>query len=390
MNIALFSDTYPPQINGVAISTQNLFNILRKNGHAAYVVTTNAQTNHLEYKDNVLYIPGLELKKLYGYRLASFYNSRAMKIIQSWHLDIVHIQTEVGIGIFGKIVASRENLPTVNTYHTMYEDYTHYAGKGEHFDRFAKSVMRVFSKYVAYQCTEFISPSEKTKDVFRQYGTDRYINIVPTGIDFSKFQDDRIQQNELEAFKQTHDLNDKFIILSLGRLAEEKSVDVLIRGYAKYLKKQRGPSKFIIVGDGPSRTGLMDLAKQLEVTEHILFLGAVPTYTVPFYYHLADVFASASITETQGLTFMEAMASHRLVLARYDENLRNTIIDNVTGFFFNDDDDFVEKLARLENLPPINKEKVIESALKAVDVYSIDRFYDHIMEVYYRAIRKYW
>ena len=91
MNIGLFSDTYPPQINGVAVSTQNLFNILRKNGHQAYVVTTNATSNHLEYKDNVLHIPGLELKKLYGYRLASFYNSRAMKIIKSWNLDLVHI-----------------------------------------------------------------------------------------------------------------------------------------------------------------------------------------------------------------------------------------------------------------------------------------------------------
>jgi 1,2-diacylglycerol 3-alpha-glucosyltransferase len=106
MNVALFSETYPPQINGVAISTQNLFNILRKNGHQAYVVTTNALSNHLEYKDNVLYIPGIELKKLYGYKLASFYNSRAMKIIQSWHLDLVHFQTDAGIGIFGKIIAT--------------------------------------------------------------------------------------------------------------------------------------------------------------------------------------------------------------------------------------------------------------------------------------------
>jgi 1,2-diacylglycerol 3-alpha-glucosyltransferase len=261
MNIGLFSDTYPPQINGVAVSTQNLFNILRKNGHQAYVVTTNAESNHLEYKDNVLHIPGLELKKLYGYRLASFYNSRAMKIIKSWNLDLVHIQSEAGIGIFGKIVATREKLPTVNTYHTMYEDYTHYAGKGEHFDRFAKGVVRVFSKYVAMQCTEFISPSEKTKDAFRQYGTERYINIVPTGIDFSKFKRDSINLDELEQYKINHDLQSKFVILSLGRVATEKSIDVLIRGYAKYVKSETRPSKFLIVGDGPAKESLDKLAK---------------------------------------------------------------------------------------------------------------------------------
>ncbi|HAV19748.1 MAG TPA: glycosyl transferase family 1 [Firmicutes bacterium] len=390
MNIGLFTDSYPPQINGVAVSTQNLFNILRRNGHQAYVVTTNAVANHLEYKDNVLYIPGLELKKLYGYRMASFYNSRATKIIQSWKLDIVHIQTEAGIGIFGKIVATRGNLPTVNTYHTMYEDYTHYAGKGEHFDRFAKSVVRVFSKYVAMQCTEFISPSEKTKEAFRQYGTDRYINIVPTGIEFSKFKRENINLTELEDFKLQHGINDKFVILALGRVAEEKSIDVLIRGYATYLKQATRPSKFVIVGDGPAKGSLMKLAGELGIGDHVLFVGAVSSTRVPFFYQLADVFVSASITETQGLTFMEAMASRLLVLTRYDDNLRNTIIDNETGFFFASETDFPEKLARLATLPATTKEKIIKTALKTLDVYSIERFYDNIMEVYHRALRKYF
>ncbi|HOJ44542.1 MAG TPA: glycosyltransferase [Bacilli bacterium] len=390
MNVALFSETYPPQINGVAISTQNLFNILRKNGHQAYVVTTNALSNHLEYKDNVLYIPGIELKKLYGYKLASFYNSRAMKIIQSWHLDLVHIQTEAGIGIFGKIIATRSGLPTVNTYHTMYEDYTHYAGKGETFDRLAKSVVRSFSKYVAMQATEFISPSEKTKDAFRQYGTDRYINIVPTGIDFSKFKLENINQTELEQYKIDHGLTDKFVLLSLGRVAPEKSIDVVIKGYAKFVAKSDHPSKLLIVGEGPARPELTKLVVKLGIVDHVLFVGAVESRRVPFFYHLADAFVSASITETQGLTFMEAMASGKIVLARYDDNLRNTIIDNVTGFFFDSEDDFHEKLARLVKLPPTNKDKIIDAAYQTVDIYSIDRFYDHIIEVYNRALRKYW
>jgi 1,2-diacylglycerol 3-alpha-glucosyltransferase len=390
MNIALFSETYPPQINGVAVSTQNLFNVLRKNGHQAYVVTTNPNSNHLEYKDNVLYLPGIELKKLYGYRLAGFYNSRALKIINTWKLDLIHIQTEASIGIFGKIIAIRGNLPTVNTYHTMYEDYTHYAGKGPGFDRLAKRVIREWSKYVAAQCTEFISPSEKTKDAFRRYGTDRYINIVPTGIDFTKFKRENVNEAELAHFKEEHDLTGKFVLLSLGRLASEKSIDLLLKGYAEYVKTETKPSRFLIVGEGPDRPNLMKLAAELGLGDRVAFIGAVPPTQVQFYYHLADVFVSASITETQGLTFMEAMASRLIVLARYDENLRNTIIDNQTGFFFDSEHDFSEKLTRVAGLTPTNKKKLIAAALKTVDVYSIDRFYDSIMEVYHRAIRKTW
>jgi 1,2-diacylglycerol 3-alpha-glucosyltransferase len=132
------------------------------------------------------------------------------------------------------------------------------------------------------------------------------------------------------------------------------------------------------------------LAQELGLSDRVIFTGAVPPTQVQFYYHLADVFVSASITETQGLTFMEAMASSLIVLARYDENLRNTIIDNETGFFFDSEHDFGEKLARVAALTATNRKKLINAALKTVDVYSIDRFYDHIMEVYHRAIRKTW
>ena len=164
----------------------------------------------------------------------------------------------------------------------------------------------------------------------------------------------------------------------------------MIGGYAKYIKSETKPSRFLIVGDGPAKESLVKLAKELGVDNRIEFIGAVPSTRVPFFYQLADVFVSASITETQGLTFMEAMASEILVLARYDDNLRETIIYNVSGFFFTDETDFPEKLGRLASLPSTSKSKIIEGALKQVDTYSIDRFYDNIMEVYHRAARKFW
>jgi 1,2-diacylglycerol 3-alpha-glucosyltransferase len=389
MNIALFSDTYPPHINGVAVSTQNLFKILRKNGHNAYVVTTNAFSDHLEYQDGIIRIPGIELKKLYGYRMSGFYNSRALRIIQSWKLDLVHLQTEAGIGIFGKIVARRNRLPTISTYHTMYEDYTHYAVKGP-VDRFAKTLVRGFSKYIAMQCTEFITPSIKTKDAIRRYGADRYINVVPTGIDFSKFSKENIDIIKCENLKTKYDLHDKFVIVSVGRVAKEKSIDVLLKGYANFIHEFQIPSKFIIVGDGPSRFDLEILVSELKINEHVVFIGAVSSEEVPIYYHLGDAYVSASITETQGLTFMEAMASRLVVLARYDENLIDTIVDQKTGYFYEDKNDFAHKLNMIVNLPDKTKKRLLDNALDTVEAYSIDRFYENIMEVYNRAIRQHW
>ncbi|MCX5775836.1 MAG: glycosyltransferase [Firmicutes bacterium] len=162
MNIALFSDTFPPEINGVATSTFNLFNVLRKNGHNVYAISTNPFSNKVEFKDNVLRVPGIELKRLYGYRMAGFFNSQAMRIIRGMKLDVIHIQTEAGVGIFGKIAARTLHVPTVYTYHTMYEDYTYYATKG-HFDRIARGIVRWYSRFVAEQCTSLFHQASRPR-----------------------------------------------------------------------------------------------------------------------------------------------------------------------------------------------------------------------------------
>ncbi len=391
MNIAIFSDTYPPEINGVATSTYNLVSILREYGHNVCVVTTNPFSRKSELKDGVLRVPGIEMKKLYGYRMANIYSSNAMRYLKKFKPQVVHIQTDAGVGIFGKIVARRLRLPQVYTYHTMYEDYTYYVTKGRgYFDRVAKRIVKSYSRVIAENATEFISPSVKTKNILRGYGIDGYINVVPTGIDFKKFVPGATSPEKIKEFKQKNNLEDSFIILSLGRVAKEKSIDLCLRGYANFLKTSNIKTKFIVVGGGPELANLKSLVEELRIQDSVLFIGPVPAEEVPFYYHVGDVFVSASITETQGLTFMEAMASETILLARFDENLVNVIRDNDTGYFFNDELDFKDKVTRIIKLEKGQRQKIIENALKTVEEFSIDRFYENIMEVYNRATRKYW
>ena len=388
MNIALFSETYPPDINGVATSTQALFNVLNAHGHHAYVVTTQLTDKEKEvtFFDNIIRIPGIEFKQLYGYRIAGIYNPQAMKIIKRLKLDVIHVQTEAGIGIFGKTVARALELPIVYTYHTMYEDYTYYVTRGR-IEGFARQVVRNFSRGEAEKATEFITPSEKVKDIIRSYGYEGYINVVPTGIDFSRFEASKINHEKLIEFKKNHQLEDKFILLSLGRVAKEKSIDVLLQGYAEYLKTETVPTHFLVVGLGPALEDLKQLAHQLKIADHVSFLGPVSPDDTPFYYHLADLFISASISETQGLTFMEAMAAGKMLLARYDENLADVIKDGKTGFFFRNEKDFETQLNKVINLDSGVREQMIKNAYQLVETYSLPRFYTNIIEVYRRAIR---
>ena len=391
MRIAIFTDTYPPFVNGVSTSTFNLANCLTAHGHDVLVVAPRFTEGKLEMVGNVLYIPGVYLKKLYGYRFTNIFTNKPVKIIKEFKPDIIHNQTDFTIGVLARRVAKMLRIPIVYTYHTAYEDYTYYAAHGL-MERFAKRVVRLYSKDLANRMTEFITPSEKTKEYMRSLGSDTYINVIPTGIDFSLFKSDQIDPEKTKNFKEEHNIkpNTKVFLL-LGRVAKEKSMDISIRGFASYHKKHPEVDiRMLVVGDGPAREELELLCEELGVSQLVEFIGMVSSLEVPFYYHLSDIYTSASITETQGLTFMEAMAAGRIVLARFDSNLTGTIINGKTGFFFTDNASFVLQVEKILAMSPEQKQKIIDEAYRIVDAYSIDKFYNNIMRVYHRAIRKYW
>jgi 1,2-diacylglycerol 3-alpha-glucosyltransferase len=387
MRIALFTDTYPPEINGVSVSVDLHQKVLIDQGHDVLIITTNPFGKHIDFNQGVIRIPGVEIKKIYGYRLSSFFNAKAYQFIRRWKPDVIHIHTDAGVGIFGKITAFFMKVPTVVTYHTMYEDYTHYAGflKG-----LASRIVKQFSKSISEQCTEFISPSLKTKERIRSYGVDRYINIVPTGIDFSRFQTSNLDSHKLKEIQNRWILPGEKILLSLGRVAKEKSMDVILKGFSKVLQSSEVKVRLLLVGDGPDRQGLIEMANQLGIAHHVSFVGAVPIQDVPYYYQLADVFVTASLTETQGLTVMEAMVSDRVVLCRFDENLAQLIRHQQTGFIFSDEEDFVRQVIAIFNLTNAKRDQLKRDVATVVDQYALPNFYQNLIEVYQRATRQYW
>ena len=391
MRIAIFTDTYPPYVNGVSTSCFNLAKILKAHGHDVLVVAPRPTKGKLELVDGVLYVPGAYLKRYYGFRLTNIFSNKPVKIIKKFKPDVIHNQTDWTIAVMARRVAKKYHLPIVYTYHTNYEDYTYYVVR-EAFDSLAKKLVRTYTMSIANRMTEFITPSDKTKDYMRQSGSDVYINVVPSGIDFSIFKDGAIDKEKTERFKKEHNITDKTkVFLILGRLAKEKSMDVSLRGITAYHKKHpKEDIKVLVVGDGPAREELHMLAEELGITHLTIFVGEVSALEVPFYYHLANIYTSASITETQGLTFMEAMAAGNIVLARFDHNLEGTIINGQTGFFFTDDDSFANQVEHIFSMSEEEKNKILNAAYQIVDRYSIDNFYANIMRVYNRAIRKHW
>lgn len=391
MKIAIFTDTYPPEINGVATSCKSLHDILAEHGNDVMVVTTNPFSNKVTCIDNIVRIPGRELKKIYGYRMANIYSRAAMKYIRKFNPDIVHIQTEFGIGLFARFVIRNLDCASIYTYHTMYEDYTYYVTKG-HFDRIGKHLMRSYAKSMISYCDGFITPSTKTKDYMRRIGIDIYANVIPTGVDFSKFNYKNLDKKKVKALKEKYNLDiDTFTLLSLGRIAKEKSVDFSIKCYARFLKDHPEiKSKMVIVGKGPAVDELMNLVQELNISDKVIFAGACLPSEVQYYYTLGNAFVSASLSETQGLTYMEAMASHLYVLARYDHNLLDVIQEGKTGYFFENEEEFSDKLFKVYQMYKSKDTAMLTDALSSIDHYSIETFYSRVMEAYNHVIKQRW
>jgi len=390
MRIALFTDTYLPDINGVVSSIVTLQKELERNGHTVFIVTTHSSLIHTSFENNILRLTGVELKSLYGYVLTSPIHIWALNTIRDMQLDIIHAHTEYGIGIFARIVARLLKLPLVTTYHTTLEDYTHYVNifNLKSFEKFARKSVARLSKLYGDACTELIVPSHKTKEMLVRYGIKKDIYVIPTGLDLAKFDRDENSIAKAALLREHYGvLPDELLVLYVGRIAKEKSIDLVIEGFAKIDAKHS--AKLMIVGSGPEEEHLREFVDRLKLSDRVIFTGKKPPVEVPIHYHAADAFASASLTETQGMTFIEALASELPVFARPDEVLNGLVIEGETGYYFTSPSEFANKIEGYMELHAETKQSIRENAKRHVLEYDSRVFYQSVIKVYYAAVSHY-
>jgi len=386
MRIGLFTDTYPPHINGVATSVSMLERALTKKGHKVFIVTVNPDNLSYNFEDeHIIRIPGIPIG-IYDYRMSGIYPIKAANKIRKLNLDIIHSHTEFGIGIFARILAKQLDIPLVHTYHTMYEDYIHYITKG-YFDKSGKKIVEYLTKfYCDKTATELIVPTKKTYDLFKEkYKYDRFVHIIPTGIEIERFYKEKINQNKVKELRKSLNIKeDDFVILFVGRVAKEKSIDFLIHNHVNLVKKNKN-AKLVIVGSGPDLEELENLSKKLKVNDNIIFTGKVPWNEVTLYYNMANVFTTASHTETQGLTVIEAMAASIPVIALDDESFNTTVINDLNGYLFKDKKEYLKYMNLLINDKDLCL-KLGSQARISSNQYSSKYYAERVLDVYYQAL----
>jgi len=341
MKILITSDWYKPQINGVVTSILNLEKGLKALGHDVRILTLS-QNIRYHKSDNVTYLSSLNADPIYpGARIVRVLVQSEIEDIIEWKPDIIHSQCEFSTFQVALKIADKTKAPIVHTYHTCYEDYTQYVHFLSHIGR---GIIAAMSRQIVSQTRCVIVPTQKVKVILERYRVNRPIVVIPTGLDLDTFLTP-IDTHLISDLKEKLQIPSHHkVLLYLGRIAQEKHIDEIIDNLKRMEIEEL---TFVIVGGGPYLTKLQSKVAHLGMKDRVIFTGMVNPQEVPLYYRLGDIFTSASTSETQGLTYIEALASGVPSLCKKDPCLEGVIIDGINGYQFDAFEDFQSHLMEL-------------------------------------------
>ena len=381
MKILITADCYTPTINGVVTSILNLETELRRLGHDVKILWPS-ENFHSSESENVYRIGSVGVGRIYsGARAALRISQSHLQKLIDWKPDIIHSQSEFSSFIMAKRIAAEVNCPIVHTYHTVYENYTHYFSPSITLGRKAVILM---TKRILRHTKAVIAPSQKIERLLKDYGIAQPIKVIPTGLRLKKFSDE-ISVNIINELKAKLGIPLKSrVLITVGRAAKEKNIDELIR-YFKRLDIEN--TVFVIVGGGPYLDALKDLAYAENISDKMIFTGAVEPENIAAYYRLGDIFLSASQSETQGLTYIEALASGLPAVCRRDDCLNDVITNGKNGGQYTDFKEFSELIRTFlfnDELYKSMSEKAVQTAQK----YSAEKFAKDVETVYMEILEK--
>lgn len=378
MKVLISSDFFAPTINGVVTSILNLQHELERHGHEVKILTLRLKEPY-GYEDCVYAIPSFSAGRFYpGARIMRTLAPEELREIRDWKPDVIHTNNEFSTFFLSQLMAAKLDIPIVHTYHTCYEDYMHYFSPSEVIGR---GLIRKVSKTLLERTDAVIVPTEKVRGILNRYEVMTPVYTVPTGIDLNQFtavDHDRVRQ---ELRRKYSIGEDEFLLLSLGRLAKEKNIEEIL-GFLQHMDAR---VRMMIVGDGPYQAILKAYVKYADLEDRVIFSGWVSPESVPDYYHMADAFVSGSTSETQGLTYVEALACGLPAICRKDGAIENVIFNDVNGWQYETEEEFAGAVTALLG-DEGKRQRMSQAAQASSRSFSTEVFYERVLKVYEAAI----
>ena len=383
MHIAHFTNFYLPVINGVVRSVESFRKALTQQGHNVFVF---AQADG-DYEDKAPFIfryPSLKLPMQEVDVPAVIPVSPFVdQLLPSLKLDVIHTHHPILLGQTAARKAEELDLPLVFTFHTQYREYTHYFPLPQDvFQEFLKSAVQTWLKDFMRKCQHIVIPSESMKEILvKDYELQNNYTVIPTGMDLEPYQN--IDGDVLRSRMGWQ--NDK-VLISTGRLTQEKNWGTLLQAAQKVYKKHP-ELRVVLIGDGAEKEALQELILELGIAERVTFTGEMPFADVTMYLKAADIFGFASVTETQGLVTMEALAAGLPVAAVDASGTRDIVENGKQGLLVsNNVNDLAQAIDQLLESPELMKKFHI-NALEKAKTFDVKNCARQLVHVYEQAIQ---
>ncbi len=330
MNVGIFTESYPPLINGVSTSVQTLIAQLEQAGHTVYVFTSR-YPHFQDERPGVFRFPSFNSIVERDYVLPIPFSPRIQRAIPALKLDIVHSQSPFFLGVFARRIAHSLQIPHVATNHTLYTEYAHYFPLPT--VAITRRLLVAWMHGFYNSCDRILAPSEMTRRVLTDdYGVSAPVTVVPTAIPAPPY----VLARPADVKQELGLPPDACILLFVGRLAPEKNLDLLLKAFARIAGKT-SDTYLVLAGSGKSRGALEKQARALGIHRRMRLTGFLGRTKLDPLYQAADVFLFPSKTETQGLAVGEALAAGLPCVVVNAGGAPESVRDGTDGFLVADD-----------------------------------------------------
>lgn len=378
MKIGLFTDGYFPQIHGVSVSVENSAIGLRRRNNEVYVVAANYPG--IKKNKYIIRLNSIPLIKDMNVRVATHLPEKALYELSQIDFDIIHGHSGGPITLLGYEFAKIKRIPYIFTYHTLFNQYTHYFLKGKVITpKMAETASRILCNRFDY----IVAPTQRIKDELISYGVNKPIEVIPSGIDIKKF--DIGKSGFLR--EKIGIREDQKIVLYVGRLAKEKSIDFLLHSFKIIAEKDKS-CVLVLVGHGKSNDikHFKAVAKGLGLDGRVYFTGSFDQAEIAKAYADGYVFVFASDSETQGMVVLEALAAGVPIIAVKDKALVDTVVNGENGILTNRDyNEFANEVIKFLKNEPLRKVMSIK-AKQSVQRFSIEKHAQDLEKLYEKVL----
>lgn len=338
MRIALFGDTYPPNVNGVANTLGRLVREAYRRGDEVALFTPRVSDEAAEFTALHMQSRGLPVPVYPELQLALPKLSECARLLEKFAPDLVHLATESSMGLVGRRWAVRSGVPIVTSFHTNYAEYA----RGYRLGAFEGGIWRYLRWFHAAARFTF-HPSHVTGELLRAMGFRAPGRLWSRGVDSEAFS----PAHRSEAIRSEIAPGAAAILLYVGRIAPEKSCTVAIDAFAG-VRTDFPDTALVFVGDGPARAEL-----EARKVAGVHFIGYRRGRELAQVFASGDLLLFPSETETFGNVVLEAFASGIPAVVADRGGVRDTVADGATGFRCRPGDvgDFTDRLKTLLSDP---------------------------------------